>query len=275
MSRKHWTSEKLFYRLLTNRSTRTYWDNIRELRRRPSSSVHSHAIQLCKSNSENEIQIGVDVLAQLGFHPNPRFGKTETLKMYFSLLDENISPKTLSKVLSGIGWNNENLSSNRIKKLLKFINHPFSEVRYALVHALMGLENSIAVNAMIILTRDSHPLIRDWATFSIGSQIVTSDSNIIEALWQRIDDDPVIRKEAIIGLASRKDKGVKEILKKELINIDNHGSPILEAIVLMEDMDFIELLDKQIFLNRNKQTVPEDWLSGCKKQLLESQSKDE
>lgn len=32
MGRKNWTDEKLFFRLVNNKSDKTYWDNIRELR---------------------------------------------------------------------------------------------------------------------------------------------------------------------------------------------------------------------------------------------------
>jgi hypothetical protein len=54
MSRKNWTSEKIFTRLLTNKAQKTYWDNISELRRRPNEDVFTKACQLAKTNIDSQ-----------------------------------------------------------------------------------------------------------------------------------------------------------------------------------------------------------------------------
>jgi hypothetical protein len=54
MSRKYWTIEKIFSRLLTHKTQNTFWDNISELRRRPHKEVYSRAFQFAKSDSEKE-----------------------------------------------------------------------------------------------------------------------------------------------------------------------------------------------------------------------------
>ena len=43
MIRENWTSEKLFDRLLTNKTQKTFWDNIRVLRNRPNPEVYKKA----------------------------------------------------------------------------------------------------------------------------------------------------------------------------------------------------------------------------------------
>jgi hypothetical protein len=76
MSRKKWSSEKIFERLLTNKTNRTYWDNISELRSRPNREVFNRAFLLTKAVTTKEQIIGIHVLAQLGF--DPRFSKNKT-----------------------------------------------------------------------------------------------------------------------------------------------------------------------------------------------------
>jgi hypothetical protein len=49
MSRQNWTEEKLFFRLTNNKSDRTYWENIRELRKRVNENVYSKCLKLIKS----------------------------------------------------------------------------------------------------------------------------------------------------------------------------------------------------------------------------------
>jgi len=259
MSRKNWTSDKLFQRLLENKTQRTYWENISELRKRVNQAVYDKSTELAKSDNDNEKIIGIDVLAQLGF--DPRLNKSQSVKLYFGLLENQLSPKVLYSILHAIGHNNEDLNSTQISKLIEFKNHRYSSVRFSLVFALSGVENTLAIETLIELSRDKNTEIRDWATFAIGSQIETNNSGIIHALWERInDEDEKTRHEAIAGLSKRKDPRVKEILKKELENIDDHGSLILESIENYGDKDFIPLLEQQIETNKRRTRVNEEWL---------------
>lgn len=272
MSRKDWTSNKIFTRLLENKTRKTYWHTIHELRQRPNQEVFNRAYQLAKSEKDKEKIIGIDILAQLGF--NPRFNKKEAVDLYFELLDHQQSPKVLKNILSAIGHNNNNngeLDDTRISKLTEFQNHPFSDVRFSLVLALSGIEHDMAIETLIKLSRDKHPGIRDWATFSIGSQIVTNNEKIIKVLWDRTnDEDEATRFEAISGLAKRKDPKIEELLIKELKNIDNHGCLILESIEALNDKDFIPLLENQIEINKKTKQVHEKWLLDCMEKLKEN-----
>jgi hypothetical protein len=46
MSRKKWTSEKIFTRMLNNKTQKTFWENVRELRKRPNNEVYNKAYKL-------------------------------------------------------------------------------------------------------------------------------------------------------------------------------------------------------------------------------------
>lgn len=259
MKRKDWTDEKLFERLLTNRTKKTYWENIRELRRRPNQYVFDRAVELIKTNIDIEKIIGIDILAQLGF--NPRFKQNKTVEICFSLLDKMQTPKVLESILFAISHNNEILQKDQILTLTKLKTHRYCIVRYGLVQALSGLEQKDAIETIIDLSTDKDPDIRDWAIFSLGTQIETNNDSITKVLWERTkDSSELVRFEAIAGLAKRQDKRIKDILIKELKNIDDNGSIILESIEEFNDFEFIELLEKQIELNKKTQQVNEKWL---------------
>lgn len=266
MSRKNWSSEKLFFRLLNNKTNKTYWANVSELRKRPSEEVYEQAFELAQSAIDKEITLGVDVLAQLGVAK--RYNQAKTVELYFDLLKVPQSPNVLYTILSAIGHNNASLTKRHISKLAEFKDHNYSDVRFGLVFALSCVDLEIAIELLIELMNDKHPDVRDYATFSIGTQSEMNTPEIIEALKARLDDSHRMpRVEAIIGLALRKDPSVKEILIDELKDIDDHGSFILESIKALEDADFIPLINKQITKNKVTQQVNEKWLISTLKAL--------
>ena len=91
MGRKNWTSEKIFDRLVNNKSQKTYWNNISELRKRANEDIYNQAFKLSKSERDKKKIIGIDVLAQLGF--DPRIGQKKTIELYFELLENKQSNK--------------------------------------------------------------------------------------------------------------------------------------------------------------------------------------
>ena len=259
MSRKKWTSEKIFTRLLNNKTQKTFWENIRELRKRPNKEVYNKAFKLANSKIEKEKIIGIYVLAQLGF--DPRFQQEKTVDLYFKLLENEKSPKVISAILSSISHNNENLNEKQISKLIEFKTHKFVNVRFQLTLALSCLENENAIKTLIELSNDRDSDTRNWATFGVGTQLENDTEEIRIALWNRVTDkDKITRLEAISGLAKRKDRKIKSILKTELENIDEDGSLILESIELFNDKDFVPLLEKKIMDNKKSKKVNEDWL---------------
>jgi HEAT repeat protein len=258
MSLVNYSNEKLFERLLNNKSSKNYWNFITELRRRKDNDIFEKSIELTKSEIVKEKIIGINILAQFGF---PRLHLKEILKIYFDLLKTETDKNVISSILYGIGHNNENLTEKQIDIICAYKDHKSVNVRYALVYAILAIDKSKAINTLIELSKDKDSDIRDWATFGLGTQIETDSQIIREALWERINDtDNTTRLEAIVGLAKRKDENIKEILKKELLEIDETGSLILEAIEEYNDKDFIFLIEEQIKRNQKLKKVEEDWL---------------
>ncbi len=259
MRRKNWTSEKILNRLLNNKTQKTYWDNISELRKRPNQEVFKKAYEFAKSDFDKQKIIGLDILQQLGF--DPRYKKKETVELHFELLEEEQSDNVLKSIFHGIGHNNDELSDKQILKLLEFKNVKNTEVKHALISALLGIENTSTINVLIEFTKDKTASIRNWATFSIGSLTELDNTDIRNALWNRVNDPNFeIKSEAIVGLANRKDSRIKSIIIKELENGD-YGILLFEAILIIKDQDFLPLLNKNLEVAKtNEDDIKNGWV---------------
>ncbi len=254
----NYTTEKIFQRLLNNKSRKNYWQYVSELRKRKTDEIFDISCSLIRSNKTKERVIGADILSQFGF---PRRYKKEIIKLFFNLLQFETEIEVLFSILYGISHNNENLTKKQVKFLSTFKNHKSVKVRFSLVSSLSTIENDLAIKTLIELSNDKDSDIRNWSTFGIGSLIDIDNINIRNALWNRVlDKDETTKFEAISGLALRKDNRIKEVLITELKNIDNNGGLILESIEQLGDKSFISNLEKQIQLNKKFKKVNEDWL---------------
>lgn len=264
MSRKKWTTEKLFHRLLNNKSGKTSWGNIVELRSRGTEEVFIKSYELAHSDTVKEKIIGINLLAQLGSEPRPFLEKT--IELYFKLLEKETNPKVLSAVLGGIAHNNGNLTNEQILILVSFKNNKNQNIRECLVHSLLFINNDLAIDTLILLSNDKIIPIRDWATFGIA-QIKQDSENIRNALWKRINDnDETTKFEAIVGLAKRQDPKIKAIIEQELLK-EEFGTLLFEAIEELNDRDFIPLLQKSLEINKNDKDVSESWLNDLQECL--------
>jgi hypothetical protein len=254
------STDEIFTRLFKSKSSSSYWNYIRELRKRKTNDIYQKAIQLTNSIDNHEKVIGINILAQFGYSKKK---KSQILNIYFNLLKSESNIKIISSILYGIGHNNKNLTEKQIGLICCFHSSKSATIRYSLTFALSGIENKNAISTLIKLSKDKDADIRDWATFGIGSQIKTDNIEIRETLWERVTDtDKNTRDEAIAGLAIRKDQRVKEILKKELETANDLSSLMLEAIENFDDKEFINLIELKIHKNKTEHLINEDWLSA-------------
>jgi HEAT repeat protein len=90
--------------------------------------------------------------------------------------------------------------------LLRLRRHPDAGVRDGVVSALAGRTSPLATDALIELSADRDPAIRDWATFALGALAPQDSPALRDALAARLEDaDPEARIEAVHGLALRGD----------------------------------------------------------------------
>ncbi len=262
MSRNKWTNEKLFYRLLNNKSDKTYWDNIGVLRNRTNKETFNRCVELTKSEKSKERQIGIDILAQLGIPPRP-FIK-ETMKLCFELLEIEKEPKVIMSLLYSIGHNNQFLNNSQIETLCSLKKTDNKLIKDGLFFSLLAVNDTNAINTLIFLSNDKLSHIRNWATFGIGTQTERNNKKIREALWNRVNDKHQETKlEAIIGLVNRKEVEVKEIIKREILN-GEYGTLLFDAILQLNDKELIPLLKQQYVVEKENKDINPEWLDDLK-----------
>lgn len=270
MYRTQWTDEKLFSRLVNNKSKKTYWDNIIILRQRPNENIFNFAKSLLISKDANSRIVGIDVLAQLGNSPRPFY--KETIKLFFDLLKIEIDPKVLKSLLFAIGHNNDNLSKNQIKKLSDLKSTENILIKEGLVFSLLGVNDKNAIETLIKLSKDSTYFIRDWATFGLGTQIEEDNEDIRNALFARVyDKHQETKLEAIAGLAIRKDERIKSLIIQELVN-GEFSIVLLEAIEEIGDKEMLKTIEKYYKEEKNKK-IPKEWLDDLKQTIKNLEKK--
>lgn len=263
MSREDWTDEKLFFRLLNNKSGKTYWDNIRILRKRATREVFNRCVELTGSENPEARHIGIHILAQFGPITRPFY--TETKNHFFERLATEKNPQILAALLFAIGYNNKQLSKSQVDTLCNFHDrNNSSSIKSGLVFSLLGIKAPKAIDILIELSSDKAGHVRDWATFGLGELIEKNNKKIREALWRRVNDrHQDTRYGAILGLAIRKDTRVKEIIKRELVQGEN-GTGLFEAIIAYGDKEFLPILKVQFKEARTDNEIDPYWLECLK-----------
>lgn len=263
----NYKTEKIFERLLKNKTSTNYWNYVTELRTRKTEDIYKRSVQLTKSKNLKEKILGITILAQFG---HPRLHKKEIVNILFDLLSTETDYKIISSLLYAIGHNNEKLNKKQIELLCSFGNHKSAKVRFSLTSALLGVEKETAIDTQIKLSSDKDSDIRNWATFGIGTQIEIDNQKIRTALWQRINDtDFETKSEAIVGLANRKDEKIKDVIISELKN-ENDGTLLLEAILTLNDKDFLPLLNRNLKKARkDKEDITKEWISALEETIRE------
>lgn len=218
------------------------WDAVSTLHLRGTREVFDAACQLCASDCPQERTLGANILAQLGI-PDRSF-PNESVKLLLSHLADEADEDVLDAICIALGHFHD---PTAIRSIARLKAHPSANVRYAVVFSLLGFEDDLAIETLIELSRDHDEVVRDWATFGLGSAIDLDAPDIREALFVRVfDDDEVTRGEALVGLARRKDQRIIEPLIKELSRYPDaeHWSYSLEAAEAFADTRLLPVLSR-------------------------------
>ncbi len=231
------SSAELIFLALRETDDEIRWSYVQTLHARGGQETFEAAHELCKSQNPLDATLGADILGQLG---TPDFPFHETsVPILLEIFDNHGEENPLQSAAMALGRIGD---SRAIEKLLELRNHESSEIRFAVVHGLLTLEDEKSVGALIKLTTDEDEDVRNWATFGIGSQIEIDTPEIRDALFNRLDeDDHEIRGEALVGLALRKDERVLVPLLKELKS-ENVGTLAVEAALELGDPKLCESL---------------------------------
>jgi len=141
------------------------------------------------------------VLGQLGVPE--RTSPAESAAALEELAAREQDPEVLATIASAFGHLGE---PHGIETLLHLRRHEDARVREGAADALSGRDDERVFDALIELTSDPEPGIRDWATFALGTLSPKDTDALRDALAARLDDsDDDTRIEAVHGLALRGD----------------------------------------------------------------------
>jgi HEAT repeat protein len=243
------------------------WHFVGLLQRRGDREVLDRALELTHSVSIESRSLGIDILGQLGI-PERAF-PDECVTRLLELLEREIDPLLLRDVCIALGHFQDPRS---IEPQLKFCFHPDWEVRYGVVSGLSGREDERAISGLIRLSADRCPLIRDWATFGLGTLVEVDTPAIREALYQRFlledsqdEETAEIYDEALAGLAHRKDDRILPRLIGQLMSDDVGKLAIQAAEAMADDRLYPALLHLQTWWEPTCNYL-EDALLACKPQ---------
>jgi HEAT repeat protein len=207
MDLRNTSVDELYALARSSEDEEAYWACVSELHTRANDHTFRIADVLCDSLAVGERCLGADVLGQLGAVEGQTAAEgpfaAASGRVLLRLLEEDDEPAVLSSAAIGLGHLHD---ARAIDRLAALAPHASPDVRRAVVHGLMGHDDERAVHALVVLTGDEDPAVRDWATFSLGVQIDSDTPELREALAARLeDDDANTRDEAIRGLARRGD----------------------------------------------------------------------
>jgi methionyl-tRNA formyltransferase len=145
--------------------------------------------------------LGACVLGQLGL-PVRTF-PAESAAALERLAASEREPEVLAALAHAFGNLGEPYG---LEILLRLRAHPDARVRDGVATALAGRRDPGAVAALMELTADEEPEVRDWATFALGTLVAQDTPELRDALAGRLaDEDADTRVEAVHGLAMRGD----------------------------------------------------------------------
>jgi HEAT repeat protein len=208
-------TRQLFEETLKDESDESYsWMAVQVLQLRATPDVLSEAREYVGSGDLRKRRRGIDVLGQLGA------GKLDDDRPY---LDEclEIAIKGLTdtalQVVTASAWALTHLDREKGNSaLMKMKNHQDAGVRQAVATGASNCDTEEKLQTAMELMEDDDDDVRDWATFSLGTQCEADSPEIRAGLRKRLDD-PFVEacNEGLWGLAHRRDPdAVKHLLHR-------------------------------------------------------------
>lgn len=222
------------------------------LRHKGGAEVFAMACALCLGDNDGltptprQRQLGTCILSQMARTPrrSPRASIEVLLTMLNSESDENV-------ILSIIYALGHLRGVTRAKQLSQWLVHPDEYVRIALVNALPNERNKLAIDALVVLTKDPSDEVRDLAAFGLGFFDGVRSSAINTALLECLSDPyEMVRLQAMEALV---DRGVykKRVVKALLADLDLGYDGDLPCRIATK-LESVELYDSLVKLRQDK-----------------------
>ncbi|MEY9932097.1 HEAT repeat protein [Catenulispora sp. GP43] len=210
------------------------WQLIGELHRSTGRDAFEAVVAAAGSDERARRLVALDALGQIGYTANRPFAQ-ETVPVLLGAVGDP-DPEVVASAVTALGHVGD---PDGLAAVLQRVGHASDAVRFAVAVALPALTDpdepaADAVAALIALTCDEDPQVRDWATFGLGTQLDADGPEIREALAARLDDScDDAGEEALMGLARRGDPRATAPLLDQLRQLADDDS-ILPGTLLFE-----------------------------------------
>ena len=181
------------------------WDLIGGIVKECPDDVLELCQRLLRDQAVRERTLGADVLGRLvGIDPGARPAALTALLGALSPEKDACAQASMVAALGHVG------SPEAVGAVIGLVGSPDPGVRLAVAFAIATLSpqplSRDARFALIKLSGDSEPEVRDWATFGLGTLSTDDGPDVRAALLARADDSQhTTRAEALFGLAVRRD----------------------------------------------------------------------
>jgi HEAT repeat protein len=181
------------------------WDLVLELHHRETPETYEAARALVASPDPNRRRLGADVPARMGAfvgRTTARRYRLAAVAVLLPALEVETDIDALDAMVVALGLLGD---PRAVAPVARLRWHGDADIRFAVAFSLGGFSDPGAVDALIELSGDSVPRVRDWATFGLGREELLAGSDaprVREGLAARLDDpDEHTRFEAAMGLA--------------------------------------------------------------------------
>jgi len=255
-----WSLRSLTMFALQDWGSDTSWDAVYALQGRGAPDTLALARRLARSRNWRKRALGLYIASQL--YRRGKFSKfsadeyaiAETQALLLPGLDDPRREVVLAAV-SGMG---HRPSPAALPRLLALAGDADGETRWHVTVALCSYMEDDATQMLMTLARDPDEVVRDWATFGIGTQRKTDNAAIRELLWTNLhDEDECVRGEALAGLAERKDERIIDVLLNSFD--DNCSVYELKAAELMAHRSLLDKLEVLEGATRNREDIGRYW----------------
>ncbi|MFF4079424.1 HEAT repeat domain-containing protein [Streptomyces sp. NPDC001777] len=214
-----------------------YWRLVREAAEGESGEDGASALRcgagLLRSAEALGRKVGCDLVGNVAdAHEALRDEATTAL---MALAEAETETCVLSSLVCGLGRAKD---PRAVPVLVRLSGHEDADLRRQVASELTfvnsGLPDGPDVRALIRLTRDRDPEVRNWAAFTLGFQLDQDTTAIRDALWEcTTDEHGEVREEGARGLARRHDPRAVPLIARLLESDDGSHVFTLDAAEIL------------------------------------------
>lgn len=208
------------------------WQLIRELHQTTDRDAFEAVVAAAESDDRARRLVGLNALGQIGYQADRPYLE-ETLPVLLDAVGEQ-DAEAVAAAVAALG---DVADPRGLPAVLQHVGHADDAVRFSVALALRALTDSDepaadVTAALIALTRDPDPDVRELATLVLGTRLHADGPEVREALAARLDDeyDEAVE-QAVMGLARRGDPRGTAPLLNELWHMVDDVSILSETEV--------------------------------------------